>query len=179
MRSRMIWLGVMLLVLGWVNAGQAGDKPKIAYIDIQEVLMNSKAGLEAKGTLAKESEEKKKLLEEKDRDLKKLKEELDRKGSALSAEVRSRKETELSKKQEEFRELLSKMEGELQRKDYELTQRILKELEGIIEKLGKRGKYDLILEKNEGTVLYAPKDYDITDQLVKLYDEENRTEPKK
>ncbi len=179
MRSRMIWLGAMLLILGWVNAGYAGDKSKIAYIDIQEVLMNSKAGLEAKGSLAKESEEKKKLLEEKDRDLKKLKEELDRKGSALSAEVRSRKETELSKKQDEFRELLSKMEGELQRKDYELTQRILKELEGIIEKLGKRGKYDLILEKNEGTVLYAPKDYDITDQLVKLYDEENRTEPKK
>ena len=179
MRSRMIWLGAMLLILGWVTTGHAGDKSKIAYIDIQEVLMNSKAGLEAKGSLAKESEEKKKLLEEKDRDLKKLKEELDRKGSALSAEVRSRKETELSKKQDEFRELLSKMEGELQRKDYELTQRILKELEGIIEKLGKRGKYDLILEKNEGTVLYAPKDYDITDQLVKLYDEENRTEPKK
>ncbi|MCX5859034.1 MAG: OmpH family outer membrane protein [Proteobacteria bacterium] len=179
MRAKMIWLGAMLLVLGWVSSGQAGDKPKIAYIDIQEVLLNSRAGLEAKGTLAKESEARKKLLEDKDRDLKKLKEELDRKGAALSSEARSRKEAEFTKKQEDFRELLSKMENELQRKDYELTQTILKELEGIIENLGKRGKYDLILEKNEGTVLYAPKDYDITSQLIKLYDEENRTEPKK
>ena len=174
MRSKIIWLGAMLLVLGWVSSGGAADKPKIAYIDIQEVLLNSRAGLEAKGTLAKESEEKKKILEEKDRELKKLKEDLDRKGSALSAEVRSRKGAELARKQDEFKELLSKMEMELQRKDYELTQTILKGLEGIIENLGKRGKYDLILEKNEGTVLYAPKDYDITDQLIKLYDAENK-----
>ncbi len=58
--------------------------------------------------------------------IRKLKEELDRKGSALSSESRSRKVAELSKKQDEFRELLSKMEMELQRKDYELTQTILK-----------------------------------------------------
>ncbi|MCX5866338.1 MAG: OmpH family outer membrane protein [Proteobacteria bacterium] len=179
MRSRMIWVGAILLVLGWVGSGQAADKLKLGYIDIQEVLLNSRAGLEAKGTLAKESEERKKILEDKDKELKKLKEELDRKGSALSSEARSRKEAELSRKQDEFRELLSKMEMELQRKDYELTQTILKGLEGIIENLGKRGKYDLILEKNEGTVLYAPKDYDITNQLIKLYDEENRTESKK
>ena len=168
-------LFAFLIIAGiGVGSASAGDKVKIGYIDIQKVLNSSRAGMEAKQILTEESQERQKILEDQDKELKALKEELERKGSALSTEARAEKEGDLKSKQDEFRNLLAKMELELQRKDLELTQSILKDLEGIISELGKKGRYDLIVEKNEGVVLYAPPDYDLSEQVIKLYDAEKK-----
>lgn len=174
MKLGKVMLAAVLMAGFGAAPALAGSKFKVGYIDIQKVLNGSRAGLEAKQILTDESEERKKILEQQDRDLKSLKEELERKGSALSSEARAKKEDEFRAKQSEFRNLLTKMELELQQKDLELTQSILKDLEGIIEGVGKKGDYDLILEKNEGMVLYAPDDFDLSEQVIRLYDEEKK-----
>jgi outer membrane protein len=176
MKMGRIVLGVM--IMGIIGSGSvyAGEKLKIGFIDVQKVLNNSRAGMEAKEVLTKESEERKDILEKQDKEMKALVEELERKGSALSKEARAKKENELKSMQEDFRKTLSKMELELQRKDFELSQVILKDLEEIIENIGKKGKYSIIFEKNEGAVLYAPDKYDLSDQVIRLYDEEKKSQ---
>jgi len=178
MKTGRILLALVLAGLFGSGTASAAEKLKIGFIDIQKVLNTSRAGMEAKEVLTKESEERKDILEEQDREMKALMEELERKGSALSREAREKKEAELKTKQEAFRKTLSKMEMELQRKDFELSQVILKDLGEIIEEIGKKGKYSVILEKNEGAVLYAPDKFDLSEQVIRLYDEEKKSEEK-
>ena len=59
---------------------------------------------------------------------------------------------------------------ELQQRDTDLTKRILNELFEILQTLGKEGGYSMILEKNEGAVIYADETIDLTGDLIKAYD---------
>ena len=45
------------------------------------------------------------------------------------------------------------------------------QLEEIIEKIGSEGNYAMILEKRVGGVLYWAKPYDLTDEVIKAYDQ--------
>jgi len=77
-------------------------------------------------------------------------------------------EDDLALKKQNFLKVLQDYEAELQKKDQEWTEKILKEVEKVIYKIGKTEGYDLILEKS--AVLYAPEAYDITDKVIREYD---------
>lgn len=49
-------------------------------------------------------------------------------------------------------------------------ERIFKELTGVIEKLGEKEGYVLIIEQRAGGVLYVSGAMDITDKVIKAYD---------
>jgi len=67
--------------------------------------------------------------------------------------------------------LLKDSNEEMRRAQDKEQKRILKELEKIIEKLGSEGNYSMILEKRAGGVLYWNKTFDLTDKVVKAYDQ--------
>ncbi len=50
-----------------------------------------------------------------------------------------------------------------------LVQRIQKDLKKIIDELGKKEGYLLIIEKRQGGVLYSPQSVDLTDRLIREY----------
>ncbi|PIE73543.1 MAG: hypothetical protein CSA20_02540, partial [Deltaproteobacteria bacterium] len=56
---------------------------------------------------------------------------------------------------------------ELKQLEEKEFQPILKSLDGVIKAYGKKKGYRLILEKNNGAVLYADKAIDDTDMMVK------------
>jgi outer membrane protein len=60
---------------------------------------------------------------------------------------------------------------ELQRKDRELTESLLRKLEAIVKKMGEDGKYTLILEKSQGGIIYISNTLDLTDELIKISDQ--------
>jgi len=47
-----------------------------------------------------------------------------------------------------------------------LTQRIVEKLKVIVEKVGKTGKYEIILQS---VVIYGPDVTDLTDEVIKTY----------
>ena len=68
--------------------------------------------------------------------------------------------------------LAEDLEKELQKKEQQATQRILQELTGIIEKMGKERGFLLIVERRSGGVIYGDPEGDVTDEVIKLYDQE-------
>ena len=59
-------------------------------------------------------------------------------------------------------------EEDLRRRDREFTERVLRDLEKIIKKIGEDGKYTLILEKNQPAVIYISGALELTGEVVKI-----------
>ena len=89
----------------------------------------------------------------------------------LSADARKSKEEELEKMVRDYQRLVSDSQNEIKKKEAELTGDIIKELRGIIEKIGSEEGYTIILEGGEGQVLFAKKDIDLTDVVIKKHNE--------
>jgi Skp family chaperone for outer membrane proteins len=83
---------------------------------------------------------------------------------AILLEDLKEKSSLFNKKQDELRLL----EEELNRKNVELTQRILEEVGEIINEFRKKNKFSLILETK--TVVSHDEGIDITKDIIKLYD---------
>src|SRR5262245_43109153 len=73
------------------------DEPKIAYVDMQQVLNNVEEGRAAKDRLKKEFESKQKKLDALQNELKGKKDEFDKKAAMMKDDVRQQKQEELQK----------------------------------------------------------------------------------
>jgi outer membrane protein len=147
---------------------------KIGYVDLQKALNLSKAGVAAKqeiGNQLKKFEVEFKTMQE---DLQKLKGELEKQAVLLSDSAKAEKEREYQKNLKELQRFNKDVRDEMQQKDAEATKKILNELFAILQKLGKDGGYTMVIEKNEGAVIYADESVDLTDELIKAYDAQQK-----
>jgi Skp family chaperone for outer membrane proteins len=100
---------------------------------------------------------------------KKLEEDLKKQINILSDDAKKTKVDELEKMDRDIRRFVSDSEVELAKKQREMENSILTELVGIIQKLGQEGEYTLILPST--VILYSSKGIDITDTVMKKYNE--------
>lgn len=149
------------------------ESTKIGYIDMQKAIQSTKAGQKAKKDLESEYNVKKKELEGKDKDLKKMSDDLEKKSLVLSEEVKGKKQMELREEMLKFQETVAKSQVAIQQRERDLTKPILEKLKKIIDDIGKKESYTVILEKSENSVLWAPSKIDLTDRVVKEFDKGN------
>ena len=50
----------------------------------------------------------------------------------------------------------------------------MKKLEGVVKKMGEEGKYTLILERNQAGIIYISDVLDLTDELIKIFDQKEK-----
>jgi outer membrane protein len=158
------------------GSSPAADVAKFGSIDIQKVLNESEPGKKAKTDLEVLIKSKQTVIDEKGKTVEKMKSDIEKQVSVLSAEARKTKEDELEKNIREYQRLVQDSQSEVKKKEGELTDSILKEIRDIIEKVGEQEGYTLIIEK--GMVLYSNKGIDITESVLKKYDE-SKTKSKK
>ncbi len=163
---------VFLAIIGLlISANFAyGAEIKIGYIDVQKVLNKSRRGLEARKAFQARGNELNKIIQKKQEELKALKESLEKQATMLSEEARRQKEREYQRKLKELDRLVKDSREELKQLQMEITTKLLKSMEKVVNKLGKEGNYTLILEKRESFILYAPKEIDLTDKVIKAFD---------
>ncbi len=152
-----------------VGTAAAAGQLKIAYIDLQKVMALSDQGKQARQQLEKKRAELGRQIKEKEARLNKMKEELQRQGMMLSEKARAEKENEYQKQVRDFKLFVSDSEGELKKTYKELTKGILQDLEKVIVKVGKEGKYSMILGRQESSIFYADESYDISQQVIDAY----------
>lgn len=170
MKKIAVLAGLIFLGAGVTSAAWAADAIKIGYVDMQKALNQCEAGKDAKKTITEEVEKMQKSFQGKQRELERIKEDLEKRGSVLSESVRREKEKEYQTKLRDMQRLQRDYEEDVRRKDREYTERILRELEIIVKKLGEEGKYTVILEKNQPALVYISSSLDITDEVIKIAD---------
>jgi outer membrane protein len=144
---------------------------KIRIIDLAKALNESEAGKKAKADLESLIKSKQTIIEEKGKKLESLKSELEKQAALISAEAKKAKEEELERALRDYQRTVSDSQAEVQKKEGELTNEILKELRSTINSVAAEEGYSLVLEKAEGVVLYSSSEIDITDKIIKKYNE--------
>ncbi|MCB0417815.1 MAG: OmpH family outer membrane protein [Bdellovibrionaceae bacterium] len=157
----------LLLALALVGTGSsAWAVVSVGYVDMQAALTSVSAGKKAKERLEQEIAKKKVSLEKEQEGLQKEAQEFEKKAALLNESARAQKQQELQKKFLELQKKMHESQVELQKRERELTKPIIDSLRSIVEALGKEKKFDLILEKNEGAVLYAQSGTDLTQEVI-------------
>ena len=160
---------MLVAVLVVPRMTHADEAMKFGSIDVQKVLNESEAGKKAKTALEGLIKTKQITIDDKGKTIEKLKTDLEKQASVLSAEARKNKEDELEKLVREYQRLVQDSQTEIKKKESELTETILKEIKDLVEKTGEENGYTIIFE--EGMVLFSSKGIDITEAVLKKYDE--------
>ncbi|MDO8955775.1 MAG: OmpH family outer membrane protein [Deltaproteobacteria bacterium] len=162
------------LLMVFTSLTFAVEPLKIAYVDMQKALNYCEAGKEAKRQMTLEVEKMQKVFAGKQKELEKIKVDLEKRGSVLSENVRREKDREYQAKLRDLQRLQKDYEDDLRRKDREFTERILKNMEVIIKQMGEEGKYTVILEKNQPTILFISNSLDLTEEVIKRIDQKQK-----
>ncbi|MFC1840546.1 OmpH family outer membrane protein [Thermodesulfobacteriota bacterium] len=141
---------------------------KIAVIDTQKILRESKSAGKARAIFLKDVQSNRTVLDAKQNELRKLEEEIRIGGRDMAPQVRQEKSENLTREAKELRRLKSDLEEELKKKDAELRRTILQEVLEIVKEYRKKEKYSIVLEKR--SIVDSDDAIDITDKIIRLYD---------
>ena len=78
-----------------------------------------------------------------------------------------KKQQEIDGEKAKYMELREKNLQDLAKKDRELSQPMIKKLNEVIGEIAKKEGFTVILHKNDQNLVWASKEVDITDQVVK------------
>ena len=146
---------------------------RVAFIDTQRVMAKSAAGVSARESLEREKAAMQKQVDGLQAELAKLKDELEKKGQLLSPEVRKEKQDTMERKVRDLRRLADDFEKDLAKKDRELMLKFARDLQGVVQKIGKEKGYTLIVDARAG-VMYGSPEADLTDEVIKEFDAASR-----
>ena len=124
----------------------------------------------AKKELEDEFNKKKKELEKREADIKKMGEDFEKRSMAMNEDARTKKQGEIQGEMRKYQEMAAKAQMEIQKRERDLTQPIVTKLRSILEDIAKKENFTVILEKSENAVMYAKKDIDLTERIIKEHD---------
>ena len=179
-------IGIALLAAGgavavWVGvpttSAQTAAAPapvRVGFVDIQRVLARSSAGVAAREQLEKEKAAMQRQVDAQRGDIEKLRDELEKKGQLLSVDARREKQEQLERKVRDARRLVDDLQGTLQKKEEALLAKVLQDVSGLIQKVSKDRGFGLVLERQRSSILYATPESDLTDDVLRAYDDETK-----
>lgn len=159
----------LIAVMGLTTTAFA-EGSKVVYIDMQKAVQTTKEGGKAKKELESEFNAKKKKLQSSEEKLKKMQEDLEKKAMVLSDDVRAKKQQEFQEEMFAYQKLVAQSQQEIQKREQALTKPILEKMAKVIEQLSKEKGYDIVLEKTANNLIWAKKEADITDEVVKSFE---------
>jgi outer membrane protein len=165
-------IATLLLVpaTGFANA----EGFRVGYVDLQKALTTVDAGKTAKERLETEVTKKRKDFEKEEIALKKEAEGFEKKAAILNDKAKGEQQAALQKKFMDFQRKMAESQMELQKRERDLTKPIIDELRAIVESIGKSKKFQLVVEKNEGAVLYAEASTDLTEEVISTFNKKKK-----
>ena len=170
MTGRVLCVAAALALAVPAIAAPARADLKIGIVDLRRALHDSAAGKKAQEQFSAEFERANTSFNsEKDR-LERSLEDLEKQKVVLKPEERKSKADELERKKLELKHKAEDLQAELQKKDNELTSKIFKDIAEVIQAIGERDGYTVILENSSSGVLYGSKTIDMTDEVIRAFD---------
>lgn len=147
------------------SATSALAQNKIGYVDLQKALMSVNEGKKAKAKLEKRVVAKQKEFDKKQNDLKRLKDELEQQAAIMKDDLKRQKVQEYQRRLMELQDYYINNQKELADAEGKLTRPIFERFERILQEIGAKGNFTVILEKN-ATIYFSPE-IDLTGRLIR------------
>ena len=166
MRAVKCTVAILLLILFFAtNSLFAANVAKIGVIDLQKILATSTSGKAIQAQLKSQKDKMESDLKKKGSEIEKISKRLERESMVMSKEMREEKEREQRIKINDFKTLQKKFRSDLQKIEGQLMNQLQKDIKGIVDAIGKKKGYLLII--NKYNVIYSPDSIDITNDLIK------------
>ncbi len=170
-RVTIIWCLITWMVM-IPAASNSADVAKIGTIDFQRILETSDAGKTAQARINERGKLMERELKQKGAEIEELRKKLEREALVMSKEMREEKERQIRININDLKSMQAKYINEFKAKEGQLIQGIQKEVFKLVEDIGNKEGFLLILEKREAGVVYGPSTIDLTDRVIQLYNAE-------
>ena len=160
-------------------AGTAAAEVKIAFVDMQRALLEVEDGKTAKQKLEKMKKERQAALDAQQEELRTLQKSFEAQKDFMKEDVRKQKEDEFRQKLGELQLTYAKLQKELAEEEAKLTKSIFARMARILKAVGEKDDLSMIFEKTESSILWAPQNLDMTNELIRRYKAGEGKEPKK
>lgn len=164
---------VIITLVLLVSGNALAAELKIGYANLQKALNECDAGVKAKEDLKAEAQKLEDELNKEQETLKKLKDELDKKSAVWNKETKDSKERDFRARTADFQKKFTEYGEKLNNRKQETEANIIEELRDVVEEIAKKKGMSFVFERSVGGLLYAPKDYDITDEVIKAYNKKS------
>ena len=142
---------------------------KIGYVDVQRAVQEVEEGKAARTRLQAELQQKRADLDKKRADLERMKADYEKQAPVLSEDAKRQKQEALQKAFVDAQSAAGQMQEELSGKEQEAMQSISKRLLQVVAEVSDRENFTFVLDK--AALLYAPAASDITNEVVRRYNE--------
>lgn len=178
MKKTLKLLAILSAAALFSTTAYAADVAKIGVINFEKIMNDSSAGkVSQKELKAKWTELQKKLNQEK-QSVEEFSLAIERESLVLSPEKKRAKQRELEDRVNDLKRMNADFTEEFQILQNENINQIQKDVFEIVNEMGKKQGYLLIVERKVGGVLYAPAQVDITDEVIKLYNAQTASKKK-
>lgn len=175
--ARLTMLLIIVLAAFCFSPGSIGQESfKIGVVNTQEVLEGSKQATDATDILKAASERLKTKLDNLGEEIRTLQEKKAKTELFVEKAQTADMDNEIRLKQQEYQREVEIGQQALLEKEQELMEPIYNTLQELIVKVGKSENFDIILEKRLIT-LYVKEDFDLTQRLIGLMNEESNKTP--
>jgi outer membrane protein len=142
---------------------------RIATVDLQRALNETEDGRRAKAQLQRLFKKRQEALDKRQNDLKTQKEAIEKNRDIWTKQKTQQAMEEYQKAFVDLQTTYVEYQRELAQKEAQLTARILERMQEIIRRIGQSEGYTMIVERNEGGVVWIPSNLDLTDQVIQRY----------
>jgi outer membrane protein len=165
----MITMAALLLTIA-IPVAFSADVAKIGTVNFQRIFENSTAGKAARDKINTEGQRMEQELKQNGEEIKALEKRLEQDTGVMSRQAREEQKWELERKIEDIKALRKKYDRRIQDMQIQLVNEVRQSVLQIIQDFGKKEGFLLVIE--DISVVYSPQQLDITDQIVKIYNDQ-------
>lgn len=169
-QNRIYFIAVAVAMLGLV-APAIGQSQQLGFVDLQRALNETQEGSQAKRRLKRMFTKRQGELDKMQKRLKRMENDLKKQKGVLSEDAFAKRVEAYRKAFVELQTVYVQHQRDLSKRETQETGRILKRMQTILAEIGSRDNYTAVVEVNEGGVFYFRKSLDLTNELIRLYDQ--------
>ncbi len=169
-------IGAVAVWLTMLSPALSDEAGKVAVMNQQAVVEQSKAGKRALEELKAFSMTRQKIINADDVELKELQQAIQ--DGKLSDSAKQEKQSQFQAKLDAYQRRLADFNREVQQKQRELVAEFSKKVQEAAQAVGEKNGYAAVIDKGSEAmmkiVLYHQPALDVTDQVVKEFDRQNK-----
>ena len=165
---RRIATAALLATAAFASAARA-QAMKIGYVDVQRAIQEVEEGKAARGRLKTEFDQRRAQIDKKSADLERMQQEYEKQAPVLSDDAKRKKQEEFQKALVDARKSAGELQEDMNRQEQQAMASILQRIQQVVAEIAERESFSFVMDK--GTLLYAPQAADMTNEVVRRYND--------
>ncbi|MDD0854098.1 OmpH family outer membrane protein [Halobacteriovorax sp. GB3] len=146
----------------------------VGKVNAQKVLTTINEGKRVGEKLKKKVEEKQKILKKEEDKFKKMQEDFQKQTLVMNDKAKAKKQAELQQAYMKLQQTMGSFQNEIRDMEAKLQAPIVEKIKKVVEKVSKDSGVDITVESRTSPILFAKKEKDLTEDVIKAYNKEHK-----